>query len=64
MAGDNTGLLVVEGGVSGQLEYLSRKVLQNGGEVHEGSGSHSLGVVSFAEHTVDTSDGELESSTD
>ena len=64
MAGDNTGLLVVEGGVSGQLEYLSRKVLQNGGEVHGGSGSHSLGVVSFAEHTVDTSDGELESSTD
>ena len=64
MAGDDTGLLVVTGGVSGQLEYLSGKVLQNGGEVHGGSGSHSLGVVSLAEHSVDTSHGELESGAD
>ena len=61
MAGDDSSFLVVTGGVSGQLEYLGRQVLQNGGEVHGGSGSHSLSVVSLAEHSVDTSDRELES---
>jgi hypothetical protein len=60
MAGDDTGLLVVAGGVSGQLEDLSRKVLKDGGEVDGSTGTDTLGVVALAEQTVDTTDGESE----
>jgi hypothetical protein len=34
MTGDDTGLLVVTGGVSSQLEDLSRQVLKNSSEVN------------------------------
>jgi hypothetical protein len=34
MTGDDTGLLVVTGGVSSQLEDLSRQVLKNGSKVN------------------------------
>ena len=63
VTGDDTSLLVVTGGVSGQLENFSTQVLQDGGEVDGGSGSDSLGVVTLAEETMDTSNGELESGT-
>lgn len=33
MTGDDTGLLVVTGSVTGQLENLSSEVLKDGGEV-------------------------------
>lgn len=33
MTGDDTGLLVVTGGVTGQLEDFSSQVLKDGGEV-------------------------------
>ena len=59
---DDSGLLVVTSGVTCQLENLSSQVLEDGSEVHWGTGSDSLGVVSFPQETVDTSDGELESS--
>ena len=62
VAGHDAGLLVVAGGVAGQLEDLSSEVLHDGGQVDGRSGSDSLGVVAFAEMSVDTSDGELESS--
>ena len=63
VTGDDPGLLVVPGGVAGQLEDLSCQVLHDGGHVDGGTSSHPLGVVSLAEETVDTSHGELESST-
>lgn len=41
---DDTALLVVTGGVSGQLENLGAQVLQDSGEVNGGTGSHTGGV--------------------
>ena len=64
VAGDDSALLVVAGGVSGELEYLSGQVLEAGSKVHGGSGSHALGVVALAEHAVNAAHGELESGFD
>ena len=61
VTGDDSGLLVVSGGVACQLENLSGQVLEDGGQVHGGTGTDALGVVSFPQETVDTSDGELKS---
>merc|ERR1712062_647020 len=59
MTGDDPGLLVVTGGVASQLEDLSSEVLHDGSKV---DGSSSTGsIVSLAEQTVNTSNGELES---
>ena len=63
VTGDDPALLVVAGSVASQLEDLSRQVLHDRGHVDGGAGSHTLGVVALAEETVDTSHGELESST-
>jgi hypothetical protein len=63
VAGDDPALLVVAGSVASQLEDLSRQVLHDRSHVDGGAGSHTLGVVALAEETVDTSHGELESST-
>lgn len=63
MSGDDSGLLVVSGGVTCQLENLSCEVLKDGSQVDWGTGTDTLGIVAFAEKTVDTSDGELKSST-
>jgi hypothetical protein len=60
MAGDDTGLLVVAGGIASQLEDLSREVLKDGSEVDGGTGTDTLSVVALAEETVDTTDGESE----
>lgn len=62
MTRDDTGLLVVAGGVTSQLEDLGGQVLQDGGEVDGGTSTDSGGVVAVAEVTVDTTDGELETS--
>jgi hypothetical protein len=61
VTGDDPGLLVVTGSVASQLEDLSRQVLHNGSQVHGGTGSYALSIVSLAEQTMDTSDGELKS---
>lgn len=58
VTGDDTGLLVVAGGVTSQLENLSGEVLENGGEVDGGTGTDTLSVVALAEKTVDTTNGE------
>jgi hypothetical protein len=62
MTGDDTGLLVVAGSVSGQLEDLSRQVLENGSEVDGRTSTDTLGVIALAKQTVDTADGEREAS--
>ena len=56
-------LLVVAGGVSGQLEDLGREVLHHSGQVDRGARPHTLRVVAHTEETVDPSDGELEPGT-
>ena len=63
VTGDDTGLLVVAGSVAGQLEHFSGEVLHDGGQVDGCAGTDALSVVSLAEQTVDTADGELQTST-
>ena len=53
-------LLVVAGGVAGQLKDLCREVLHHGGQVDGGAGPDALGIVALTEETVDSADGELE----
>ena len=62
VAGVDAGLLVVAGSVSGELEDLSAEVLENGSEVNGGTSTDAATEVTLAEVTVDTTDGELESS--
>ena len=50
MPGDDPGLLVVPGGVAGQLEDLGGKVLHDGGHVDGGAGAHALRVVALPVH--------------
>ena len=63
VAGDDPALLVVTGSVSRELEHLGGQVLHNRCEVHGGTSSDTLGIVSFPQVTVDTSHWELETST-
>ena len=63
VTGDDPGLLVVTGSVTGQLEDLSGEVLHDGGQIDGGTSTNTGGVVSLAEETVNTSNGELETST-
>jgi citrate lyase alpha subunit len=62
MTGDDTGLLVVASSVASQLEDFSSQVLKDGSKVHWGTGTDTLSVVALAEQTVDTADGESETS--
>lgn len=61
MPRDDPGLLVVPGGVAGQLENLSGQIFHDGGQVDGCTGSYPLGVVTLPQETVDPPDGELES---
>ena len=58
MTGDDTRLLVVARGVASELENLGSEVLENGSEVDRSTGTDTLGVVTLAEETVDTANGE------
>lgn len=60
VTGDDAGLLVVPGGVAGQLQDLSGEVLQHSGQVHGGSGADSLRIVTLTQESVDTTNGELQ----
>ena len=62
VTGHNTSLLVVTGGVASKLEDLGTEVLEDGGKVDGGTGSHTGGVLALTEVTADTTDGELQSS--
>ena len=59
---DNSGLLVVLGGVTGELEDLSCEVLENGGGVHGGTSTNALGVSALLQETGNSSNWELKSS--
>jgi hypothetical protein len=60
MTGNDTGLLVVASGVTGQLEDFGSQVLEDGSEVDGSTSTDTLGVVAFAEKTVDTTNRECE----
>merc|ERR1712110_1033144 len=62
VTGDDPGLLVVTGGVTGQFKNLSCQVFHDGSQVDGGTSTDTLSIVSLAEKTMDTTDGELESS--
>ena len=62
VTGDNTSLLVVTGGITSKLEDLGTEVLEDGGKVDGGTGTHTGGVLALTEVTADTTDGELQSS--
>ena len=62
VAGHDSGLLVVLGGVSGELEDLSGEVLKDGSEVHGGTSANSLGEAALLEEAGNSANGELESS--
>lgn len=62
MTGDDTGLLVVTSGVASQLEDFGSEVLKNSGEVDGSTGTDTLSVVALAEKTVNTADGESQTS--
>ena len=60
VSGNDSGLLVVTGSVTSELEDLSGEVLEDGSEVDGSSGTNSLSVVSLSEESVDSTNGELE----
>ena len=62
VSGNNSGLLVVLGGISGKFEDLSSEVLKNGGEIDGGTSTNSFSVVGVSEESSNSSDGELKSS--
>jgi hypothetical protein len=56
----DTGLLVITGGVASELEDFSAQVLENGGEIHWGTGTHAGSVLALTKVTTDTTDGKLQ----
>ena len=62
MTRDDTGLLVVTGGVASKFEDFSREVFEHGRKVDWGTSTDTLGVVALSQETVDTADGECEAS--
>ena len=63
MTRDNPGLLVVSGGVTGQLEDLGCQVLHDSCEVDWSTSTYALSIVALAQKTVNTSNGELQTRT-
>ena len=63
MSWDDSGLLVVTGGVTSQLEDLSSEVLEDGSQVDGSASTDSLRVVSLAKESVNTTNRELKTST-
>lgn len=62
MTGDDTGLLVVTGSVTSQLEDFGSEVLENGSEVDGSTSTNTLSIVALSKKTVDTTNRERETS--
>ena len=62
VAGCDPGLLVVTGGVAGELEDLGAEVLHDGSELHGGTTADAGGVSAELQVAGDTADGELKTS--
>jgi hypothetical protein len=59
VTGDDSGLLVVTGGISCQLENFSCQVFHDCSQVDWSSGTNAFSVVSFTQQAMDTTDWEL-----
>jgi hypothetical protein len=59
---DDTGLLVVARSVASQLEDFGSQILKHGSQIDGGTGTDTLSVVALPEETVDTADGERQTS--
>ena len=62
MSGNDSSLLVVPGSVTCQFQNFSGQVLENGSQVDWGTRTNSLGIVSLSEKSMDSTDGELKTS--
>ena len=63
VTGDDPRLLVVAGCVTCQLENLGSQVLHNCSQINRRSGTDSLSIVALAQMAMNTTNGELETST-
>lgn len=64
VSGHDSVLLVVSRSISGELEDLSSEVLKNGGEVDWGTSSNSLSVSTLSQMSVNSTNRELETSSE
>lgn len=62
VAGNDTGTLVITSSVSGQLQDFSGQVLKDGSQVNGGTSSNAISIASVTQMTVNTTDGELQTS--
>ena len=62
VSGVDAGLLVVSGGVARELADFGGEILKDGGQVDGSAGSDSVSPVAIAEHSVDSADRELKTS--
>ncbi len=62
MTGNDTGLLVVTGSVASKFQDFGGEILENGSEVDGSTSTDALGIVALAEKTVDTTNGESQTS--
>jgi len=62
MPGNDTLLLVIASGVTGEFENFCGEVLEDGSEVDRSTSTNTLSIVATLEKTVDTTDRELEAS--
>jgi len=58
MTGNNTRLLVITSGIASQLENFGGKILQHSSKVNRSASTDTLSVVSFAQKTMNTANGE------
>jgi hypothetical protein len=62
MTGDDAGLLVVAGSITGELEDLSGEVLHDSSHVDRSTRAYTITVAALLQETMDTADGKLQSS--
>jgi hypothetical protein len=62
MTRDDTGLLVVTGGIASKFEDFSSEVFEHGCKVDWRTSTDTLGIVALSQETVDTADGECKTS--
>ena len=52
--------LIITGSITSELEDFGSKVFEHCSEINGSTRTNTLGIVATLEHTVDTTDGELE----
>ena len=59
---NDTGFLVIASGVASKFENFSGEVLKDGCEIYWGTSTDALSVVALSQKTMDTADGESQTS--